>query len=77
MLRIKTAGLLIVLIAIAKINWLAALGIIVGLVALDYLLQKEDEENLQDVKDYIAAMEEKERLRQKDLKFARIMEENE
>lgn len=75
MLRIKTAGILIALITIAKINWLVALGIVVCLAGLDYLLQKEDEENLQDVKDYIATMQEKENQRKKDLKFKRIMEE--
>ena len=77
MLRMKTAGVLIVLIAIAKVNWIVAIGIIVVFAGWDFLLQKEDEESLQEVKDYIAAMKEQERLRQKDLKFSKIMEENE
>lgn len=76
MLRIKTAVTLMALVVIAVINWIIAIGIIVGLAGLDYLLQKEEEENLQEVKDYIDMMHEKERLRQKDLKYKKFMEES-
>lgn len=75
MLRMKTTGILIVLIAIAKINWVVALGIVVCLAGLDYLLQKEEEENFQDVKNYIDAMQNVRQQQNRDDYFENFMKE--
>lgn len=77
MLRLKVCGILLFFIAVTLIDWRISVGIVVALFGLDLLLQKENEENLQEVKDYIASMEEKERIRQKDLRFYQRMKENE
>lgn len=76
MSRFKVCSFFMFLIGVTLIDWRISVGIVVALFGLDVLLQKEEEENLQDVKDYI---EEKRRLfeqEKKDLRFKKIMEEN-
>lgn len=76
MLRLKVCGILMFFIVVTLIDWRISGGIVVVVFGWDLLLQKEEEENLQDVKDYI---EEKRRLfeqEKKDLRFKKIMEEN-
>lgn len=75
MLRFKVCSFFMFLIGVTLIDWRISVGIVVALFGLDVLLQKEEEENLQDVKDYI---EEKRRLleqEKKDLRFKKIMED--
>lgn len=76
MLRIKTVGMLIVLITVAKISWLVAGYIVVAWAVLDFLLEKEDEENAKDIEAYIAAIEQVKYQKEKDARFKAFMEDD-
>lgn len=77
MLRLKTAAMLIELVTIARINWLVAVSIIVGFAILDWLLQKEDEENIAEANAYIESVIEAERQRNRDFYFGNFMKDGE